>query len=213
VPVADSRDDERARRVLTIGHSNHAAERFLSLLVSHAVDVVADVRSHPRSRHSPQFNRAALERALDAAGIGYVFLGRELGGRPPEAEYYDAAGHVLYDHLAASARFRSGIDRLLEGIDGHRVAILCAEEDPAKCHRQLLIGRALAGRGVEVTHIRGDGRLQTAGQGELPLIDVARRASKRIYVRASDLDDEKALEEFVAALKALADDDPPPRAR
>ena len=56
-----------------------------------------DVRSYPASRYAPQFNRKSLASALEANGIGYAFMGAELGGRPKEAEFYDAAGRVLYD--------------------------------------------------------------------------------------------------------------------
>jgi uncharacterized protein (DUF488 family) len=67
------------KTVLTLGHSNHAIGRFIELLCRHGVNAVADVRSSPHSRFNSQFNRAELERSLAAAGIRYVFLGREIG--------------------------------------------------------------------------------------------------------------------------------------
>jgi len=95
----------------------------------------------------------------------YLFLGDQLGGRPEGAEYYDAQGYVLYHRVAESPRFRAGIERLLQGIQKLRVAIMCSEEDPAVCHRSLLVTRVVADSGVSVQHIRGDGRLQ--GEAEL----------------------------------------------
>jgi uncharacterized protein (DUF488 family) len=151
----------RVRRSLfTIGHSNHAFADFLALLEQHRIDVVADVRSHPASRFATHFDRAELRSPLSAARIDYLYLGRELGGRPEEPEFYDPAGHVLYGRVAESSRFLQGIARLERGIERYRVAILCSEEDPTHCHRRLLVGRVLHRRGVSVEHIRGDGHVE-----------------------------------------------------
>ena len=148
-------------RVLTIGHSNHSMEHFLSLLKAHDVQVVVDARSQPYSKYATQFDHEALKLALQDAGIHYLYLGRELGGRPEGDEFYDGEGHVLYDLVAATRLFQEGLSRLERGIREYRVALLCAEENPAACHRRLLVGRVLLERDVQVDHIRGDGRVQT----------------------------------------------------
>jgi uncharacterized protein (DUF488 family) len=148
-------------RVLTIGHSNHTVERFLGLLTAHAVQVVVDARSQPYSKYATQFDHEALKLALQDAGIRYLYLGRELGGRPEGDEFYDSEGHVLYDRVAATCLFQEGLSRLERGIREYKVALLCAEESPAACHRRLLVSRVLLERGVQVDHIRGDGRIQT----------------------------------------------------
>jgi uncharacterized protein (DUF488 family) len=143
--------------IWTVGHSTHELPVLLSVLRGQEIEVVADVRSQPFSRRNPQFNRERLRGALADAGLRYVFLGAELGGRPPEAEFYDNADHVLYGAVARTERFNSGLERLLDGAGDYRVAILCSEENPARCHRRLLVGRVLVERGVEVAHMRGDG--------------------------------------------------------
>lgn len=148
-------------RVLTIGHSNHTVEHFLDLLKSHAVQVVVDTRSQPYSKYAAQFDHEGLKTALTAAGIRYLYLGRELGGRPDGDEFYDEEGHVLYDRLAGTCLFQEGLSRLERGIRGYTMALLCTEENPAACHRRLLVGRVLLERGIQVEHIRGDGRVQT----------------------------------------------------
>ncbi len=145
--------------IWTIGHSTHALPDFLALLPGPGIQAVADIRSRPFSRYNPQFNQRSLGAGLLGEGIGYAFLGAELGGRPPEPEFYDRDGHVSYPALAGTERFRSGLARLLAAASRSRVAILCSEEDPGRCHRRLLVGRALAGQGVPLVHIRGDGRL------------------------------------------------------
>jgi uncharacterized protein (DUF488 family) len=147
--------------VYTIGHSNHSSEKFIFLLQSHGIEVIADTRSQPASQYVPQFDQDILRRTLSTAGIKYVFLGNELGGRPEGSEYYDSDGHVLYANYSESTTFAEGILRLLKGVRKFKVALLCSEEDPAACHRRLMIGRFLFGEGYEVLHIRGDGKLQS----------------------------------------------------
>jgi len=146
--------------VWTIGHSNHAVERFLELLDAHGIQVVADVRSSPYSKFSPHFGREALEASLLAHGLHYAYLGRELGGRPDDPDCYDAEGHALYWKMARSASFEEGLARLGVWSRRYRVALLCSEEDPSECHRHLLVSRVLRERGVDVRHVRADGRVE-----------------------------------------------------
>lgn len=147
--------------VFTIGHSNHAIAHFLGLLALRKVEVLVDVRSSPASRFSPHFDESALRASLLRVGVRYLSLGRECGGRPAEGAFYDDEGYVRYDRVAASERFGEGIRRLETGITRFRVALMCSEEDPLGCHRRLLIGRVLMARGIEVRHLRGDGRVET----------------------------------------------------
>ncbi len=148
---------DRVAALFTIGHSKHPAERFARLLAQHDIELLVDVRSVPYSRFSPHFNKAALESAALESSVDYLYLGAELGGRPQEPEFYDSAGAVRYDVLAATDRFRAGLQRLTDEATARRVAIMCAEEDPAKCHRRRLVGHAM--RGFELHHIRGDGHV------------------------------------------------------
>lgn len=151
----------QSRPVLTIGHSNHSLEYFLNLLKMHSVEVVADTRSYPYSDYAPHFDREPLRKKLGEMGLKYVDLGQELGGRPKGSEFYDSKGHVLYDRVAATPAFQDGLARLENGIHTYSIAILCSEENPAICHRKVLIGKVLTERGFSVEHIRGDGRVQS----------------------------------------------------
>lgn len=141
----------------TIGHSTHPFDAFARLLAQERIDVVADVRSQPYSRFSPQFGREALAAALRERQLGYVFLGDELGGRPTIDEHYDDQGHALYGPMSREPGFCRGIERILRGARDHRVALMCSEADPQHCHRRLLVGKVLAERGVELRHILRDG--------------------------------------------------------
>jgi uncharacterized protein (DUF488 family) len=145
----------------TIGHSNHDFPAWLALLCQHGVEVVVDTRSSPYSKYVPQFDKELMQRSLEEAGIRYLFLGAELGGRPANPAYYDAKGRVLYSRLCDDAFFQAAIARLESGMERFRVALVCGEEDPAHCHRRLLIGRVLTERGHTMLHIRGDGQLES----------------------------------------------------
>jgi uncharacterized protein (DUF488 family) len=150
----------RVEKILyTIGHSNGTAEHLLELLAQHGVTAVADVRSQPYSRFNPQFNREDLARALKDAGLGYVFLGQELGARSGDPACY-REGRAQYALMAATTIFERGIERLLGLAENSCVAILCAEKEPLVCHRTILIGRYLHERGVHVRHILEDGSVE-----------------------------------------------------
>lgn len=164
VPSWAGENDAGPRVLYSIGHSNGELEPFLDLLGSHAIDVLVDVRSRPSSRFTPHFSGEQLRRALASTPTRYLFLGRELGGRPADAAMYDDEGFVRYDRLAASPDFQAGAERLLTGTQRYRVAILCSEEDPLSCHRRRLVGRALEPQGVAMRHIRHDGRTESESE-------------------------------------------------
>lgn len=146
--------------ILTVGHSNHPFEAFARILTLNGVDVVADVRSAPYSRYASHFNRGSVSTALRRVGIGYVFLGQELGGRPGDPGCYEG-GRIRYDRVARTTPFQAGLARVVRGARDRRVALMCAEREPLGCHRTLLIAQELDGRGVPVEHIHADGRTES----------------------------------------------------
>jgi uncharacterized protein (DUF488 family) len=168
-----------ARPILTIGHSRHSWERFTALLDGAGVEVIADIRTAPRSRFSPQFNKDALAAALAARGLEYIFLGKELGGRPQsQALYTDRVAD--YEKVAASPEFRLGLDRLMESAARRSVAAMCSEADPLECHRCLLVGRALAERDVDVRHILASGAIVTHAEVEDRLLSLENLAEAEL---------------------------------
>jgi uncharacterized protein (DUF488 family) len=151
--------------ILTVGHSTHSAQEFLSLLWPHGIETVADVRRFPSSRRLPHFNAPALERALGEAGIDYARLGDELGGRrsaaadSPNAGWRVAGFRGYADHMA-TREFERGLAALERLGDAKRTAFMCAEGPWWRCHRQL-VADALLVRGWSVVHVMPDGRLDT----------------------------------------------------
>jgi uncharacterized protein (DUF488 family) len=158
------------RELYTVGHSNQSERQFLDLLLRHGIDAIADVRSVPYSRYTPQFNQDLLKDALRRSGIGYIDLCDELGARRKEPECY-VAGAVDYALVPRSPLFIKGIDRLLEQGDLRRVAMMCAERDPLHCHRAILISRHLKALGVDIRHVHGADTVETHQEAELRLLD------------------------------------------
>jgi uncharacterized protein (DUF488 family) len=162
--------------VMTIGHSSHPYGRFLALLRMGEVTAVADVRTEPFSRHYPHFSMDQLRAALSLDGIAYVFLGRELGGRPRDRTFYrDSIAD--YEKMATTEPFKRGLDRVIEGAKKYRIALMCSEHNPLDCHRCLLVGRALSDRGVRVAHILADGSAITQAETEERLLELSGRCA------------------------------------
>lgn len=154
--------------VYTIGHSNHSLDHFLALLQGAGVEMVADIRSTPASRRQPQYNKAQLAQALHAAGLSYLWLGRELGGRPSDPTLF-TDGIADFERMAETKSFREGIARVRGEADWLRLALMCSEKNPLDCHRCLLVGRVLSAESIEVRHVLADGQIisQTAIEDEL----------------------------------------------
>jgi uncharacterized protein (DUF488 family) len=155
----------------TIGHSNHPIDKFIRRLAGLRVVQLVDVRSTPYSRFHPQYNKNALQQVLLAHSIEYIWAGESLGGRPKDPSCYKHQAipsknaldlhEVSYPEVMQRRWFIQGIQDLLELADQQSTCILCAEKDPALCHRHHLIARYLEKEYPEVTiwHILGDGSL------------------------------------------------------
>ncbi len=142
--------------IFTIGHSTHTIEEFIEILTAHGVTLLADVRTIPRSRHNPQFNQESLPASLEAAGIGYLHL-KGLGGlrhttaASPNTGWRNASFRGFADYML-TAEFAVELAHLVEIARRARIAIMCAEAVPWRCHRSL-IADALTVRGVAVEHV------------------------------------------------------------
>ena len=146
--------DSNRNLLFTIGHSNHTFETFLDLLRPHGIMHLVDVRSQPYSRRFPQFNIKELKARLPRENILYTFLGDHLGGRPKDTGLYDQHGALIIERFVASPDFIEGIERMVKIAEESTTAIMCAEEDPGRCHRGTILTPALEDRGLTVRHIR-----------------------------------------------------------
>jgi len=156
-------DDAEACKVLTIGHSTRSIDEFVSLLSAHGVTQLVDVRTVPRSRHNPQFNADVLPASLASAGIGYVHAPGLGGLRPTLADSPNGGWRNLsfrgYADYMQSEDFADDLFGLIELARRDRVALMCAEAVPWRCHRSL-IADALLVHGVASCEIVGAKRLQ-----------------------------------------------------
>ena len=172
--------------LFTIGHSNHPFERFLDLLRRHAIESVADVRSRPYSRFVPHFSRERLARLLAEAGIGYLYFGAELGGKPRAGE--TPATAMTYRSRIEQPAFREGIERLLAAARTQRIALMCRERDPLDCHRLHLICRYLAPQNADIRHVLPDGALETQAEVERRLLERAGPAALPLFRDGGEAD-------------------------
>ena len=163
---------ETHTQLFTIGYGTHSLESFLDALVRHGVTAVADVRSEPYSAYKPEFNREPLRNFLHSKGVAYVYLGDSLGARNMESGVV-VEGRVDFDRVARSPFFQEGLNRLRQGLEKYRVALMCAEKDPMGCHRTILICRNLRNE-YDILHILADGNLESQRQLEVRLVKLFR---------------------------------------
>ena len=142
--------------VLTIGHSNRDLETFISMLKAHSVTRLVDVRTTPRSRHNPQFNRDSLPDSLNVAGIAYTHMPGLGGLRRPRPHSINTgwqnSSFQGYADYMQTPEFAENLKALEEIAARGRIAAMCAEALHWRCHRSLLAD-ALTARGHHVEHI------------------------------------------------------------
>ena len=169
--------------VFSIGHSNLSYRKFAALLRKWEIEQVIDVRSIPYSKYVPHFNFEVLKRKLGNSKIEYEYLGNQLGSRNTRMRGSEE-GISDYRRQMATDAFDEGIEQVLQLASEKRVAIMCAESDPYKCHRHTVLATELAKHGVSMLHILKSGhthsafngsierRLKTNGSGQRGLFDV-----------------------------------------
>ncbi len=147
---------ESETTVLTVGHSTRTLPEFTAILKAHSIALVVDVRTIPRSRHNPQFNKETLPDALKAEGIRYIHM-PELGGLrrassdSPNKAWRNKSFRGYADYMQ-TREFTDNLLKLMALARENRVAVLCAEALPWRCHR-ILISDALTVRHIKVEHI------------------------------------------------------------
>jgi uncharacterized protein (DUF488 family) len=154
-------EDGKAQPVVfTVGHSTLPLAEFIRILEAHDVALLADVRSVPRSRHNPQFNRDVLPGSLDQVGIGYVHMDGLGGFRKPAADSVNRGWKNStfrgYADYMQTEDFELNVRKLVETATNETVSVMCSEAVPWRCHRSL-IADALVIRGFPVIHIMSAG--------------------------------------------------------
>jgi uncharacterized protein (DUF488 family) len=163
LPEIEKKMMSAASPILTIGHSNRDLETFVGMLKAHGVTRLVDVRTVPRSRYNPQFNRDALPESLNGVGIAYTHMPGLGGLRKPKPDSINTGWRNTsfqgYADYMQTPEFEENITALLELAVHDPIAIMCAEAVPWRCHRSL-IADVLSVRGYAVEHIMSESKRQ-----------------------------------------------------
>ncbi|MDD5489284.1 MAG: DUF488 domain-containing protein [Candidatus Moranbacteria bacterium] len=149
----------KSKVIYTIGHSTRPANEFIDVLNAYNIEKVLDVRTVPKSRHNPQFNKEQLGKTLEEVNIGYQHL-KLLGGLRHTTKNsvnlgWKNASFRGYADYMQTADFSKGLDELINLAEKQTVAVMCAEAVPWRCHRSM-IADALTKKNFKVIHILND---------------------------------------------------------
>ena len=152
--------------IFTIGHSNYLADELMDRLKLYDINCVVDIRGTPYSKYNTQFNKEAIKETLIQKGYLYIYMGKEFAAQREDKSFYTEEGYADFEKVAFDKDFLNGIDRLKLGCQkGYKIALMGAMQDPLRCHRCILLGRALRRAGFDLKHILDDYSL--ASQEEL----------------------------------------------
>ncbi len=169
-------------KLYTIGYATKPIAVFIAQLKQYDIQAVADVRSVPYSKVFYDYHQEAIASTLRQHHIHYVYVGEELGPRSKDPAHYNDDQQVQFDRLMQADLFLSGIQRIQKGLDKPlNIALMCAEKDPATCHRSLLIGYYLQQHQPQIglEHILHNGELESQ-------CDLKKRVSQ-LHSKGSDL--------------------------
>jgi uncharacterized protein (DUF488 family) len=141
------------KTIYTIGYSGYKPEDFIDELKRRKINVLIDVRSQPYSKYRSEYNKESINELLKSQSIIYRNLALEFGARQTNRNYY-SDGKLDFDKFAVSEIFSQGIEKVKTASNlGYIMTLMCAEKEPEKCHRAILVARALRDNGFEIRHI------------------------------------------------------------
>ena len=183
--------------IYTIGHSNYTVERLIDMLRYYHIDCVVDIRGTPYSKYNIQFDKETIRETLTKEGFIYIYMAKELAAkRENKISYYDE-GYSDFERVVLEEEFKKGIERLKSGCEkGYRIALLGAMQDPIRCHRSILVGRALRDNGFEVRHILDDYSLGSQEDMEHALLEKYFKDRDQMTIEAF-LGNEKSEKEMI----------------
>lgn len=143
--------------IFTIGHSNYSIDRLIDMLRHFNINCVVDVRGTPYSKYNVQFDKETIRYSLTKAGFIYIYMAKELAAKRLNKISYNDEGYADFEKVIHEDDFKKGVERLRDGCrKGYKIVILGAMQDPIRCHRSILVGRALREYGFNVKHILDD---------------------------------------------------------
>ena len=158
--------------IYTIGHSNYTIERLIDMLRHYNINCVVDIRGTPYSKYNVQFDKETIRYTLSKAGFIYIYMAKELAAKRINKESYNEEGYSDFEKVIKEKEFLEGIERLKNGCNkGYKIALLGAMQEPIRCHRSILVGRALRENGFNVKHILDDYSIASQEDIEQMLLD------------------------------------------
>ena len=174
------------KKLFTIGYACFEIDAFIKVLMNFSITAVADIRSQPYSRYKPAFSYKPLKTSLEEAGIRYLFLGDSCGARNTDPDCY-VDNRADYGLIAASKRFREGLCRIRESLESSVTALMCAENDPVRCHRNILVCRNLKAPDIAIKHILFPAVLELNEQTEERLLHTLNIRQDELFAGREEL--------------------------
>ena len=172
--------------IYTIGHSNYTVERLIDMLKHYNINCVVDIRGTPYSKYNIQFDKETIRYTLTKAGFIYIYMAKELAAKRINKQSYNEEGYSDFEKVVKEKEFLEGIERLKNGCNkGYKIALLGAMQEPIRCHRSILVGRALRENGFNVKHILDNYSIASQEDIEQMLLD--KYFSNRAQMTIDDL--------------------------
>ena len=172
--------------IYTIGHSNYTVERLIDMLKHYNINCVVDIRGTPYSKYNIQFDKETIRYTLSKAGFIYIYMAKELAAKRINKESYNEEGYSDFEKVIKEKEFLEGIERLKNGCNkGYNIVLLGAMQEPIRCHRSILVGKALRKCGFNVKHILDD--YSTASQEDIEQMLLDKYFSNREQMTIDDL--------------------------
>ena len=172
--------------IYTIGHSNYTIERLIDMLRHYNINCVVDIRGTPYSKYNVQFDKETIRYTLSKAGFIYIYMAKELAAKRINKESYNEEGYSDFEKVIKEKEFLEGIERLKNGCNkGYNIVLLGAMQEPIRCHRSILVGKALRKCGFNVKHILDD--YSTASQEDIEQMLLDKYFSNREQMTIDDL--------------------------
>lgn len=184
--------------IYTIGHSNYTMEKLIEMLKFYNINTVVDIRGTPYSKYNVQFDKEKIKYTLNKEGFIYIYMAKELAAKRINKISYNVEGYSDFEKVVQEEDFIKGIERLKDGCNkGYRIALLGAMQDPIRCHRSVLVGRALKETGFDVMHILDDLSIKNQDYIDERLLDKYFPDRSQLTIDAL-LGNEKSREEMIS---------------
>lgn len=158
--------------IYTIGHSNYSVEKLIDMLNFYEINCVVDIRGTPYSKYNIQFDKETIKYTLTHSGFIYIYMAKELAAKRINKQSYNSEGYSDFEKVIHEDYFINGIKRLKVGCEkGYKIALLGAMQEPIRCHRSILVGRALRDYGFNVKHILDDYSIASQEDIEKNILD------------------------------------------